>query len=278
MPLLPPHPAVRYTVRCTFPDADLRDTWLDWLLAGHAQALLAAGATGVEVDADDDDPLTVAVRYRFPHRAALDRYLEEDAPRLRQEGLERFPASLGLRYSRQIGPVVATLPAPAAAAGSLTPVFLHGLESGPHGSKYRALKPALPGLRAPDTEGILDPDARLQKIEAALAGDERLLLVGSSFGGLMACLYADRHPERVAAMVLCAPALHAKLQPWVDGLRRLPERTVILHGRGDDVVPIAASRRAAERFGVPLVELDDDHRLSASRGRIVAWACRFAAG
>ena len=137
-------------------------------------------------------------------------------------------------------------------------VFLHGLETGPHGSKYQALKQMFGEVISPDCEGIKDPQQRLTIIQQALS--EQLgpfLVVGSSAGGLMALLLQREEP-RVKGLVLCAPALHTEI---AESLRAegLPE-TVIIHGRSDDVVPIESSRA----FGAPLVEVDDGHRLSAS--------------
>jgi predicted peptidase len=149
-------------------------------------------------------------------------------------------------------------------------VFLHGLESGPRGSKFQSLAAAFANVTAPDTEGVLDVDERLRCIEEALAGQQRLLLIGSSFGGLMACLFADRHPDRVAASVLLAPALHDRTAQWVSTISRVPERCVIIHGVGDSVVPIAASRVFAKQFELELVEVDDGHRLANSHDRIIA--------
>lgn len=54
--------------------------------------------------------------------------------------------------------------------------------------------------------------------------------------------------------------------------------TLILHGRGDDVVDIAVSRAfAAGRRHVRLVELEDGHALVASLPRIIEEADRFLA-
>ena len=45
----------------------------------------------------------------------------------------------------------------------------------------------------------------------------------------------------------------------------LQHRTVILHGRGDDVVPVENSYKASRESGTPdLVEVDDGHRLAES--------------
>jgi len=57
------------------------------------------------------------------------------------------------------------------------PVFLHGLESGPHGSKFHTLRTVFPDLIAPDTEGIFDPDERLARIRSV---DRRCSWIGGS--------------------------------------------------------------------------------------------------
>ncbi|MEZ4365929.1 MAG: YqiA/YcfP family alpha/beta fold hydrolase [Kofleriaceae bacterium] len=57
-----------------------------------------------------------------------------------------------------------------------------------------------------------------------------------------------------------------------------PVPTLILHGVGDDVVPIATSRQvAAAEPRVRLIELDDDHELGASIPRLLAEAEAFLA-
>lgn len=143
-------------------------------------------------------------------------------------------------------------------------VFLHGLESGPHGSKYQALRQAFGEVAAPDCTGVYDEAQRLEIIRAALADRSApLLVVGSSMGGLMALLLQQAEPDRVAGLVLCAPAIH---RPAAQGLDydRLPP-TIVIHGRQDDVVPFAASRV----FGERLRAVDDDHRLSRSMAAIL---------
>lgn len=160
--------------------------------------------------------------------------------------------------------------------GTARPVFLHGLESGPKGSKFRSLVAAFPNLFAPDCKGIYDADERLARIESALEGQSRLLLIGSSFGGLMACLFASRHPERVVAAVLCAPALHERMAGHVAMIEQVAKNCVIIHGVNDTIVPVQASRRFAARFAVELVEVHDDHRLARSHGVILEQALRWS--
>jgi hypothetical protein len=55
-------------------------------------------------------------------------------------------------------------------------VFLHGLESGPHGSKYQALRNLDPELISPDCTGVSDIGERLAIIEEALAGVEKMVI------------------------------------------------------------------------------------------------------
>jgi len=144
-------------------------------------------------------------------------------------------------------------------------VFLHGLESGPHGAKYQALKKHFGSIVSPDCSGITDPQQRLAIILDRLAAEPGpLLLIGSSMGGLMALLLQRQIPQQVAGMLLCAPALQ---RPAGTGLNTegLPP-SLIIHGRRDTVVPIEASRN----FGLPLLEVDDDHSLRASLPLIIA--------
>lgn len=140
-------------------------------------------------------------------------------------------------------------------------LFLHGLESGPHGSKYRALVEEFGEVLAPDCEGVYDVGARYDLVEKATRGKRDLLVVGSSFGGLMASLLASKHPERVAGYVLMAPALHNKWPEAVAKVDKVPEHAVIIHGLDDDVVPVGASRKFAAKYKVRLLEVADDHRL-----------------
>ena len=96
---------VRYTVKATFDDEALVESWLMWLREGHCRDVLRGGALRAEVVAMDGDALSYEVRYDFPDRATFERYESEHAPRLRAEGLERFPTSSGITYARTTGVV-----------------------------------------------------------------------------------------------------------------------------------------------------------------------------
>ncbi len=137
-------------------------------------------------------------------------------------------------------------------------VFLHGLETGPYGNKYQALTAMFGPVISPNCEGIKDPHQRLQIIQESTQNEPGpFLVVGSSAGGLMALLWQQVEP-RIAGLVLCAPALHASAANCLSA-EGLPP-TVVIHARQDDVVPIESSRK----FGAPLIEVDDNHSLSAS--------------
>jgi hypothetical protein len=94
-----------YTVTATFDDPRIADEWIDWLRNGHVQEVIAGGATVATIVKMEGPERCVEVRYHFPDRKALDEYERNHAPRLRAEGLQRFPTSRGITYRRSIGSV-----------------------------------------------------------------------------------------------------------------------------------------------------------------------------
>lgn len=105
-----------YTVACTFQNADIADEWIAWLRDEHLAEVLSAGALDarvirfVQAATDPSSPqVRCEVRYHFPSREAFIIYERDHAPRLRAEGLKRFPPERGLSYSRSIGEVVLAL-------------------------------------------------------------------------------------------------------------------------------------------------------------------------
>lgn len=100
--------ATRYTVIAEFDDPAVAAEWVGWLRDGHLADVIAAGALDAEVVAMEGaaTPVAYEVRYRFADRASLERYFTEHAPRLRAEGLARFPPERGIRYRRSVGEAV----------------------------------------------------------------------------------------------------------------------------------------------------------------------------
>ncbi|MEZ5966231.1 MAG: alpha/beta hydrolase [Planctomycetota bacterium] len=134
--------------------------------------------------------------------------------------------------------------------------------------------------------------------EAALAHAGRAVLVGSSLGGMVAAWTATRAADRIAGLVLIAPAfgfLHrmrarprrgdrivianswieveidedvlvdAEAWPECDMARRIQVPTLIIHGTHDEVVPARESEQVFTDIACPRKELwlieGGDHRL-----------------
>lgn len=136
----------------------------------------------------------------------------------------------------------------------------------------------------------------------------RWRIIGSSMGGYLAARWSELRPERLERAVLLCPGFDLgtrwaglvgdeAMSRWrTTGRLELPDAedrprpvhwgfiedsrshpafpeircpTLIIHGRQDEVVDIAGSRRyAGDRDHVDLVEVDDDHGLAASMERI----------
>ena len=64
------------------------------------------------------------------------------------------------------------------------------------------------------------PQAALAALDAR--GIERATIVGHSLGGAVAAWLAAHHPERVAALVLAAPAANVASLEWMDRWLTLP--------------------------------------------------------
>ena len=97
---------IAYTVRCTFREQATADEWVAWLDRAHIADVMGGGAIGAEVIRLDGDSISYEVRYRFRSRRSFELYERIHAPRLRAEGLERFPLELGLSYERSVGEIV----------------------------------------------------------------------------------------------------------------------------------------------------------------------------
>lgn len=160
----------------------------------------------------------------------------------------------------------------------VTVVFCHGLEGSPRGYKARALRAAGLDLVAPDFSGQ-DLAARVATLLPVLAAHDGCVLVGSSYGGLAALCGAILHTRgggRVRGLVLCAPALIVHEPPVADTGLAPPCPTVLIHGRNDALIPVAAIEAyAAAHPDVRLELRDDDHLLTRSMDRIIAAARAF---
>lgn len=147
-----------------------------------------------------------------------------------------------------------------------TVIFSHGQESGPWGTKIRAMAELVKGMGCEadsiDYQGIADPGERVVRlVRASAAIEDRLILVGSSMGGHVATAAAAK--LGAAGLFVLAPAY------YMDGYEALtpppPQIPIcIVHGWHDDIVPVENSIRFAGQCAATLHLVDGDHRLTAN--------------
>jgi len=148
--------------------------------------------------------------------------------------------------------------------------FIHGKESGPLGRKITRLSQVAGALGhetlAPDFTDSFDPEVRLAKLLSLFEGQQPLgILVGSSMGGYVAI--AASEVLRPVGLFLMAPALgmpgyaRQDLQPHAD-------KTVIVQGWQDDVVPVANVLQFAQSARADLHVFNAGHTLNEKLGEI----------
>jgi len=158
-----------------------------------------------------------------------------------------------------------------------TVIFSHGQESGPWGTKIRAMAEQVRSMGCEadsiDYQGIADPTERVQKLVSACSEiDDTLMLVGSSMGGHVAT--AGAAALNAAGLFVLAPAYDL---PGYEELTPVPPDMpiCIVHGWGDDIVPVENSIRFARSCSAELHILDGDHRLTDNIDEINYYLRRF---
>jgi len=103
---------------------------------------------------------------------------------------------------------------------------------------------------------------RMKVLNLLLKEKNDLILVGSSFGGLMASIFTCDHVEKVKKLILLAPALNYPEFSACSN-RRIHTPVIIYHGKHDAVVPpepvLAIAKKAFIHIRYHCVE--DDHAL-----------------
>ena len=139
-------------------------------------------------------------------------------------------------------------------------MFIHGLESSNQGTKALFFKQRYPDMIIPNFRGSL-PE-RMEKLRDLLSGKSGIRLVGSSFGGLMATLFAMENASRVDRIILLAPAIH--LMSFADQEGEKISRPVwVFHGEKDEVIPFHEVEAVARKnfHNLSFHKVDDDHFL-----------------
>jgi pimeloyl-ACP methyl ester carboxylesterase len=140
-------------------------------------------------------------------------------------------------------------------------IYIHGSESNSNSGKARLFREWFPGLLTPDFTG--DFDARMGQLYAILNDRPDWVLIGSSYGGLMATLFTLDKTTQVRKLILLAPALTLPPLASLTDPQPVSVPTTLIHGTADTVVPLEPVRAIAQRLFTDLtpITVDDDHRL-----------------
>lgn len=160
-------------------------------------------------------------------------------------------------------------------------IFSHGKESGPWGSKIKALAKIAQQLGhevdSIDYRGIMSPDERVRKLECYLNNEisQPYVLVGSSMGGYVSLVCAQQYNQQQPpkGLFLLAPALFivSDEQQEYDVQTYKPiVNTTIIHGWSDDIIPVEHSIKYAQQTKCTLHLIDGDHRLNTSLNQVVS--------
>lgn len=145
----------------------------------------------------------------------------------------------------------------------ITRIFIHGLDSSRQGTKAVFFREKYPEMIIEDFVGTLRD--KMNKLENLLAEKRELIITGSSYGGLMAALYAFDHPELIRKLILLAPALTLPEFSPDHGLM-LRKPVLIYHGSQDELIPGQELELIARRHfsNLDFNLMDDDHSLHQS--------------
>ena len=147
-----------------------------------------------------------------------------------------------------------------------TVIFSHGQESGPWGTKIRAMAELVKGMGCAadsiDYQGIADPTQRVEKcVRECVDISDPLVLVGSSMGGHVATAAAEK--LGASGLFVLAPAYF--MEGYEDLTPVPPSMPIcIVHGWHDGIIPVENSIRYASNCSATLHIVDGDHRLTAN--------------
>ena len=143
--------------------------------------------------------------------------------------------------------------------------FAHGQESGPWGTKFKRLAQIAENLnfevQSPDYSGIKNGYGRVEKLLSLQpSASEQLILVGSSMGSWVSLCASERLKPQ--ALFLMASAVGIEdLEP--NSPRPFADKTLLIHGWNDEVVPVENAINFARNYQVSLHLLPSDHRMIA---------------
>ncbi len=140
-------------------------------------------------------------------------------------------------------------------------MYIHGSESDGNSGKARQFREWFPGMVTPDFKGSFEE--RMGQLYSIISNKKGWILIGSSYGGLMATVFTLDHETQVRKLVLLAPAL--TFEPLASFTEPTPVSvpTIIIHGTLDNVVALEPVREIAQKLftNYTYFIVDDDHRL-----------------
>ena len=142
-------------------------------------------------------------------------------------------------------------------------IFLHGLDSSSRGTKGSYFRKNFANVLLPDFQG--DLNERMTRLYELTHELQELTLIGSSFGGMMATIYALEKPDKVTKIFLMAPALNfPEFKNYSHKQTAVP--AIVYQGTEDTVTPLSEIKPASEKIFKNLTfhELVDDHMLHNS--------------
>ena len=148
-------------------------------------------------------------------------------------------------------------------------IFIHGLKSSGQGFKGRLFQKVIPGCLTPNFEeyntlisnkSLLKK--RMEQLIVILKERHPWVIIGSSFGGLMATIYSCQNPEKISKLILLAPYL-STLELDLKKYSPIDMPVIVFHGKHDNVVSIKHSKTYAETLFTNLTYniVNDDHFL-----------------
>lgn len=140
--------------------------------------------------------------------------------------------------------------------------FAHGKESGPWGTKITHLAETAKRrgceVLSPDYSHTHDPHARVAQLLELAPRARTLVLVGSSMGGYVSAMACAALKPR--ALLLMAPALY--FPGFDEEPAGIPGLCSVVHGWGDDIVPVDRAIRFSRTHKAALHLLDSGHTLN----------------
>ena len=138
-------------------------------------------------------------------------------------------------------------------------IFLHGLDSSGLGTKGRYFSEHFPTMSRPDFDGTLEQ--RMGQLKEIIIHMGDLIIVGSSFGGLMGARLCQDQPEKVKRLIMLAPALNFPGYRLPD--KKIATESFLVIGKNDTVTPPKTVIPAAEATfsNLKITLVDDDHLL-----------------